>query len=62
MPVLRHRDVQVNFRMTEEGKEQLEALREHYGLTVHGLIEMLVRDRALEVGATPKKGKGKKVG
>lgn len=50
MSSTRYRDVQVNLRFTTTGKELFERLRAYYGLSQSGLVEMLVRDKAREIG------------
>jgi len=39
-----------SFSLSRLGKEQLRALSDYYGTTMTGVVEMLIRDRAREVG------------
>lgn len=41
---------QLNFRITEEGKNILYALQDHFGLTQSGVMEMILRRVAREEG------------
>lgn len=54
----RVRDVQVNVRLIESDKALLDRLAEHYGLSLTGLLEMLIRDKAREAGVRARRKTG----
>jgi hypothetical protein len=43
----------VNFRISEEGKAILYYLQDYFGLTQGGVLELLLREKAREIGYAP---------
>jgi predicted transcriptional regulator len=43
---------QLNVRLSDDGRARLEALAERYGLSKGATIEMLIRDRAIQLQQT----------
>lgn len=50
----------VSFRISEEGKDLLYQMTDYYGVSQSSVFEMLLRDRARELGLEPKASKRKR--
>jgi antitoxin component of RelBE/YafQ-DinJ toxin-antitoxin module len=50
-----HKVDTVNFRISDDGKRILGALQEHFGLSQSSVFELLLREKARDLGIDPEK-------
>lgn len=59
MPTGKNRKDQLNVRISDEGFNILYALQDYFGLSQSGVIELILREKAREIGFDPKNPKRK---